>query len=231
MTAADGTLVFADLIPGNYTVTELVPGGTWFPTTPTNASFFLPGGSEEVLAFGNACVGYGAFGTKGYWHNKNGLMETTPEDLVFLNGKLPWTDASDYFGNGDEPFDGKFKDGTLVAAVTGDWGEEIAPVGSPLAEQSHFLVDPNASGDPREQLAQQLDAFIMNTRHRIEGSSMIQLPDGSWSSTGALIDSAIITWAMGLASEQNAMASLLDTLNNSSAVGYISPVPCPVVYP
>ncbi len=43
----------------------------------------------------------------------------------------------------------------------------MAPEGTAKAEVSQFLVDANAGGDPREQLAQQLLAFIFNARNRL----------------------------------------------------------------
>jgi hypothetical protein len=230
-TTTNGSLMFVDLVPGNYTLTEILPAGEWIATTPTNVSFFVPGGDGPVFEFGNACKGYAGFGTKGYWHNKNGLSETSLEDLAFLNGLLPWQAPSTYFDNGDEPIDGFFEDGTPVPGAKGDWGEEIAPPGTAWAEQSLFLVDANASGDPREQLAQQLDAFVMNMLHRLGGDTMVELPGGGWAAASALIDNAVTAWASGTDEERNQTASLLDTLNNSSAVGYISLDPCPIVYP
>ena len=77
-----------------------------------------------------------------------------------------------YFGDGDEPFDGKFANGDPVAASPGAIGApDIAPAGTTEAEISQFLVDPNAGGDPREQLAQQLLAFIFNMKYRASNSS------------------------------------------------------------
>jgi multidrug efflux pump subunit AcrA (membrane-fusion protein) len=104
-------------------------------------------------------------------------------------------------------------------------------VGTWQAEVSHFLVDANAGGDPREQLAQQLLAFIFNARHRLDDpGAVIQLPDGSWVSAQSLIDQAIAAWESGTAAEQEAIKSLLDGLNNSDAVPFIHFYPCEVVY-
>lgn len=224
-TGINGALDFGYQLPGDYTLTETVPSG-WLPTTPTSVSFTLKEGEDVAFGFGNVCIGYANFDTKGYWHNKNGLGETTLSDLAYLNSLLPWQAPSSYFGAGDEPINGTFADGTPVAAANGDWGELIAPAGSPWAEQSHFLVDANAGGDPREQLAQQLDAFIMNVIHRLGGDTMIQLPDGTWVLASGLIADAIDIWASGTAQEQNEIAGLLDALNNNDSVVYVCPDPC-----
>ncbi len=99
-----------------------------------------------------------------------------------------------------------------------------------MAEISHFLVDTNAGGNPREQLAQQLLAFIFNTLYRLDGGALIQLPDMSWATSGDLIDDAIAAWASGTPEEQNAMQELLNALNNSDAVQFVPNAPCPFTY-
>jgi len=230
VTDSTGWADFGKQYPGDYTVCVEEPSGSWIPTTPTCVSFNLRR-VEVVLVFGNICTRYASFGTKGYWHNKNGLRETTLGDLAYVNSLLPWQVPSSYFGAGDEPIDGFFADGTPVAAANGDWGDLIAPAGTPWAEQSHFLVDANAGGDPREQLAQQLDAFIMNALHRLGGVDTPILTGSGWTPASDIIADAVNVWATGTASQQNAMAGLLDGWNNNLAVEYVSPEPCPVVYP
>ena len=235
-TGANGHLTFDGLLPGNYIISEVMPTGSWTASTPTSYQIVLAENGSMCRQFGNFCYVEGAanFDTKGYWHNKNGLSETTPADLTYLNSLLPWQSPSSYFENGDEPINGYFQDGTPVAAVNGEWGDEIAPAGSALAEQSHFLVDSNAGGDPREQLAEQLDAFIMNALHRLDSvDAVIQLPDSSWMSAADLIAEAIQVWTSGTGSEMTAMQELLNSLNESDAVPYryVCYNPCPVVYP
>ncbi len=236
MTGEDGCTTFGDLLPGDYTVAEVFPAsGNWTATGPTSYSFTLtsslPGGSAG-FTFTNYCYGEADFGTKGYWHNKNGLSELSFDpDILYVNGLVPYASASDYFDDGDEPFDGFYGDGTPVAGVNGDWGELIAPAGSWQAEVSRFLVDANAGGDPREQLAQQLLAFIFNVQHRLDGmNTSIELPDGTLASAGSLIDAAIDEWTSGDAEGQDSLKSLLDALNNNDAVHYIHAVPCSVLY-
>ena len=243
LTEVDGCTTFTDLLPGIYTVTELSAGTgdplvSWLATTDLSVEVVVESnlvgdellGTLAVATFGNVCVGTADFDTKGYWHNKNGLAEITPEDIVYVNGLLPYSTESSYFNDGDEPFDGVFSDGTDVAATFGGDGLLVAPAGSALAEISQFLIDPNGGGDPREQLAQQLLAFIFNTRHRLDSqSSVIELPNGDLVSALDLIDEAIEEWAFGTAAEQDSMKSLLDAMNNNDQVSYLLSEPCPVV--
>ena len=232
----DGCTTFGDLLPGDYTVTESTPiEPNWQPTTPTSVDVTLGStldgatiaGESLTVGFGNVCTKTADFDTKGYWHNKNGLAEITPEDVAFVNGLDPYDAPSSYFGDGDEPFDGEFTDGTPVAASLGNSGELIAPDGTALAEISQFLVDSNGGADPREQLAQQLLAFIFNTIHRLDGAAAaIQLPDGSFVVAGDLVAEAIEIWANGSDAARNEMAQLLDAFNNNDAVPFIPGEPC-----
>jgi hypothetical protein len=240
-TGADGCVSFAvdgdhcGLLPGTYTITEVLPNGTWVNSTVLSyGPITLNSGDEQVREFGNYCTGTAAFGTKGYWHNRNGLTEMTDADIAYANGLLPYADPSSYFDDGDEPFDGFFQNGDPVDAAIGDgiWqGVPVAPEGTPRAEVSQFLVDANAGGDPREQLAQQLLAFIFNARNRLgDVSVVITSCDGTTIAASDLIADAIDAWESGTAEEQNAMASLLDCLNNSLAVPFIHYDPCDVSY-
>jgi hypothetical protein len=231
-TGANGCVTFDGLLPGSYTLCEVLPSN-WTATTETCQTVELGEGGNPSFSFGNVCTGTADFDTKGYWHNKNGLNETGPADFVYLNSLLPWRAPSSYFDDGDEPIDGMFADGTPVPKAKNAAGEIIAPEGSTLAEQSYFLVDRNAGGNPQEQLAQQLDAFIMNVQHRLDcgPDTMIQKPDGTWEEALVLIGQAITVWNSGSASERTTMSMLLDAINNSSAVVFIQCTPCDVTYP
>ncbi|MGD8809040.1 MAG: hypothetical protein PVG24_05510, partial [Gammaproteobacteria bacterium] len=189
----------------------------------------VEGGSD----FTNYCVADGVdFSTKGYWHNKNGLTELSDDDIAAANLLLPYKTASSYFGAGDEPFDGEFADGTPVAAAFNSDDGEFWAAGTAKSEVSNFLIDANAGGDPREQLAQQLLAFFFNVRNRLDGGSLasIQLPDGSFVIAGDLIDDAIAVWAGNSAADQTAMQELLNGFNESDNVSYIPNGPCAVSY-
>jgi hypothetical protein len=238
---SDGCTTFAALLPGSYRVEEILPENTiWTPTGPLGQDFeidsILDGavltGSSHLAAFTNVCLIEADFDTKGYWHNKNGLAELLDSDIEHVNTLAPYAAPSSYFGAGDEPFDGVFTHGAPVPASHGILGDEIAPEGSARAEISSFLVDENAGGDPQEQLAQQLLAFIFNTRHNLGApDGAIQLPDGTLMSAQSLIERAILTWSSGTDAERHAMQELLDTLNNDDALPVASPTSCEIVYP
>ncbi|MFX1517797.1 MAG: hypothetical protein ACFFC6_15955 [Promethearchaeota archaeon] len=241
MTGTDGSTTFSDLLPGTYNVTELIPAsGGWISTGSTLYTFTIESsltgstvyGSEFEAIFTNFCIGTANFDTKGYWHNKNGLQELTVEDRNSVNQLAPYATVSDYFSNGDEPFDGYFSDGTPVdAAYNNDDYSLIWGAATWQAEVSHFLVDANAGGDPREQLAQQLLAFIFNVRHRLDNpGASILLPDGSWVSAQSVIDAAIDAWISSDPADDYYWQPILDQLNNNDAVSFIYFYPCGVFY-
>lgn len=243
-TRSDGSVLFCNLLPGTYTVTEIVPENCdWEPTTLTEVTVDLACEENATAAagFGNIITGTACFFTKGYWHNKNGLGDLTDATILLVNGLDPYATPSSYFDAGAEPFDGEDGDGADVPAAYNN--EKItdgiaAGVGTARAEISHFLTDANAGGDPREQLAQQLLAFIFNVEHGIGGAAMIKLPDGTWDSTQGIIIAAIAAWSDGTPAEQTTIKNLLDTLNNrhcDPGVDYVldaPPASCiPVTYP
>jgi hypothetical protein len=233
VTDPEGCVIFEGLLPGSYTLCEVLPPSNWAATTDVCKTASLLEGDNLSFSFGNVCTGTAAFDTKGYWHNKNGLDETVQADFDYLNGLAPWSACvpdNKPFG----PINGKYCSGTnpngsnVPAVKIGKI--VIAPAGSAKAEQSLFLVYNN--GEVKLQLAQQLDAFIMNVRHRLGSpDTVIQKPDGTWISASDLIDQAISIWISGTVSERTGMSDLLDKLNNSGAVVYIHYDPCPVVYP
>jgi hypothetical protein len=239
-TGSNGCTTFANLLPGTYTVTE-GEANNWTRTGPlyitetitSSLSGSVISGDTPTISFTNRCFDEADFGTKGYWHNKNGLAELTQADIDYVNGLLPYSTPSSYFGAGDEPFDGYFTGGQPVAAAfhNDDLSAAVsAQAGTPKAEVSHFLVDPNAGGDPREQLAQQLLAFIFNVIHRLGGTdAVVVLPGGSFSAQ-YLIDSAIAAWAGSDAVLQNYLKDLLDELNNDDQVVFAPVVPCAIVF-
>ncbi len=235
-----GCTTFESLLPGTYTVTEEMPAfGGWEATGPTSFEVVIESflneepplltGTFTKISFTNICLGVADFGTKGYWHNKNGLAELTDDDIFYVNGLLPYSAPSSYFDDGDEPFDGFFTDGTPVSAAYND-AEEIWAGGTARAEISQFLIDANAGGDPREQLAQQLLAFIFNARNRLGGVGAYIYDGGVLVSTSDLIDEAINAWEFGDGATQEEIKTRLDAFNNSDAIEFIHYDPCEVAY-
>ena len=258
-TGADGCTVFADLLPGQYLVTELFPtGSTWTSsdgitwsqhTIESTITESVLAGTAASADFANTCTEGGiGFGTKGYWHNKNGLTELQNDDIDYANALAPYATPSSYFDDCDEPFDGVCSSG-LVPAPNGAIGD-VAPEGSARAEVSRFLVDANAGGDPREQLAQQLLAFIFNARNRLGSpDDVILLPGSGLASANELIDEAVDAWLSMDPVWIQDIKNLLTSLNESGCdvvydpLGFetdqtdgncitVIPVePCEVVYP
>lgn len=241
-TGENGCTTFGGLLPGSYTLTEIMPAGNWFASGSTSFDFTIVSTlSDNVISAGsfeftftNYCVCYANFDTKGYWHNKNGLSELTEVDRDYVNGLDPYDAPSDYFGAGDEPFDGFFQNGNPVAAAfNNDDNSLIWGAGTWQAEISHFLVDPNAGGGggDQEQLAQQLLAFIFNVRHRLGDPNASIFVNGQWMSAQSIIDAAIAAWASPTTDDDKYWEPILDGLNNSDAVPFIQYTPCAVVYP
>jgi hypothetical protein len=232
-TGADGLAVFADLFPGAYMIKEQLPDGDWEATGPMEAVFTLPEDCDSVFNVGNICYRHFVcgFGTKGYWHNQNGIEELKSDMALYntaigyVNSLAPYKTASDYFDQGDEPFNGTFANGAPVPAgqVAG------TPAGSREAEISNFLVEDVGNGGIREQLAQQLLAFIFNTYYRAGGlDAKVALPGEGSVKASDIIADAIEAWSSGTTTEQTVMSNLLDRFNNSSIVScsVISEVPC-----
>jgi len=220
-TDSDGRISFADLLPGNYTISEKIPPeNNWFGSAPTSFAIELAGGAVETRQFGNFCVGSADFNTKGYWHNKNGLDEINQADIDYVNSLDPYDSDTEYWES--EPFDGTWtplNPGNYFGA--GAW-----------AEISDYLVSPVSSAPARFQLAQQFLAFIFNCLNRLDSSdATIQMPDESWVIASDLINQACLVWANGTIAEQINMKDVLDAFNNSDAVPFICYNPCPVVYP
>ncbi|MDF1542783.1 MAG: hypothetical protein P1P71_06660 [Anaerosomatales bacterium] len=234
---ANGMAELTGLLPGHYTVTELMPlGDCWHASGPlfhvvdivSTLTDGILAGSVESVVFTNYCEGEADFGTKGFWHNKNGLdiLSSNPGWIAYVNGLAPYSAPSGYFGAGDEPFDGLYEDGTPVGPAFNDEGHAIWGAGTWQAEVSQFLVDANAGGDPREQLAQQLLAFIFNVK--ASGAAMLEL-DGEWVSTDTMIADAIDAWLAG-GSAANYWQGILVGFNESDAVPIIRGMACEVIY-
>jgi hypothetical protein len=239
-TGQDGCVTFEDLYPGDYTLTEVLPSDNWIPTTEPSVSLTLAEGGELTYEFGNYCIirKFADFNTKGYWHNKNGIAELTgkpalfAEVLGYVNSLDPYDNPSPYYSKGDEPFNGMYEDGSPVPAGKGVLEkEDIADTGTVEAEISNFLIGSVGNGGIREQLAQQLLAFIFNVRYRIDNSLdviMLLDPQGTPVSASGLIQDAVNAWSPGNWAAQSRIANLLNRFNNKDDVRVviISLEPC-----
>jgi hypothetical protein len=239
-TDENGSIVFEKLYAGSYmlyenlSVNENQLGIHWKQTTnPPVIVFNLPNDCDRMFEFGCVCseTSLHDFGTKGYWHNKNGLAELKSDAelyakvLNYLNSLAPYKQASDYFAGGDEPFDGKFKDGSDVSAGNIDG----ALAGTVEAEISHFLTESVGDGGTREQLAQQMLAFIFNVHYKAGSiDAKISLPGKPEVKASDLIAEAVAAWSSASKEDQAAVSSRLDAYNNSDSVlsVVVSDVPC-----
>lgn len=224
-TGEDGCTTFGNLLPGSYTVTELMSGGDWFASGAVSYSFDIVStlSGAEISAntvkytFNNYCTGYADFGTKGYWHNKNGLDEITQADIDYVNS-LPVYAAPTYYWN--FPFDGVWAAGNDEYFGEGAW-----------AEISDFLPDRVNSAPAEMQLSQQLLAFIFNTRHRLDGPGATIWTGTQWMSAQSIIDAAIAAWQSPGTADDLYWKDIIDALNNGDAIPYLHYYACPVVYP
>lgn len=223
----NGEATWCDLLPGSYTVCEIVPGPEWGTVLPISRTFRLSCGEMQCVDFGNFYICTVDFDTKGYWHNKNGLAELVEADCHYVKAWTPISRRARISITATS----RSTAGLPMASAFNNSSEQIAPAGSWKAEISHFLVDRNAGSDPREQLAQQLLAFIFNVRHRLGGNDGCIYVGGRWVIAGDLVQQAIDAWNGLPGTDRHAMQVLLDTLNNNSAVPCIPCDPPPVVYP
>ncbi len=231
---ASGCTSWDNLAPGSYTVTEgTETSGEWTATSATSVTGTIistlsgasMAGGSLLADFHNQRWLVADFGTKGYWHNVNGLAELTQANIDEVNPLDPYRAPSVYWNGGDEPFDGYFSDGTPVPAAEGNIGS-IAVAGSFQAEVSDFLSDANTGGTHEEQLAQQLLAFIFNVQHRLDsGDAYLELSDGSLISANDLIGEAIAAWNTGTDAEVVAIQELLESYNSGDAIGFVPASP------
>jgi hypothetical protein len=241
-TGSDGCVTWTGLFPGDYTVEE------FFPTPPPNyyatgnvtsqdvtvtSSLETDGetisGSDESVTFYNFCTTTVDFGTKGYWHNKNGLEQIENSFVTnYVNSLDPYDSPTSYFGACDEPFDGLFTSGADCPAAFNDEADPEWGVGTLKAEVSNFLID-NNSDTQCEQLAQQLLAFIFNVEYVMGGGGAIITADGPMDPFD-LIDDAIAIWQAGDGVACSEAQGYLEGYNSSDAVEIQSGTFCPFTY-
>jgi uncharacterized repeat protein (TIGR01451 family) len=205
-TAADGSYCFDGLDAGTYTVQEVLPPGSgWMPTTPTSiAVTLLSGEIKEDNNFGNLCLEPGQGGkTIGYWANAGNSL-ITDEDITYLNNLDP-----------------------LYPTI---WGP---PFLSP-SDIRNYLLKANAK-NMWWMLSAQLIATTLNVRHGyLDGLTLVCVDPPACTIFMTIYD--IINGAIGALGSnvpratQEYWKNLLDKLNNNQ-LPFVSPDPCPVVYP
>lgn len=226
-THEDGCTTFRGLLPGDYTITEIIPStGSWLSAGPALYSFSISStltgsvisGNSFEFTFANYCA---CFDSKGYWHSKGGLSELYADPdfaalLAYINNLDPYDDPSGYFNNGEEPFDGYDDSGNPVPPAIASF-DDLALV---YNEISQFLVDPNGrrGGGRRGQLAQLLLAFIFNVNCRLnDPANIVLLPDNTWMSANDVISAGVNAWGTSTTSDDKYWKSILDYLNNNDS--------------
>jgi hypothetical protein len=213
-TDCDGCVTFDNLLPGNYTVCEIMPDG-WYASAPDCVSVSLEENEDETVQFLNYCKGTMYPRTKGFWQNQ-GCTIVDQDDLNYLAGLAP------------------YMTGTVNTTGQDNCGGVHCPdsVSLPLSsvnELGCYIVAPN-SQDDRLGLAQQLMAFILNCRHGLDSfDASLILPYNTIYNAQDLIDDAINAWETG--QDVAFYQDLLDSINNmEDGIDYTSGQPCPVVY-
>jgi hypothetical protein len=85
------------------------------------------------------------------------------------------------------------------------------------ARVAHLLLDPGPT--PRDALARELLAFVLNVRHRLVSTrAYVELPDRTLVSVHAVIDTCLEAWAEGSDAQRTALTSALAELNGSDRV-------------
>jgi uncharacterized repeat protein (TIGR01451 family) len=212
-TAADGSYCFDWLDAGTYTVQEVLPPGSgWMPTTPTSITVTLLSGEISMdNNFGNLCLESGHGGrTIGYWANAgNSLID--PSDVGVLNGLNLFKPS----GWSYPPFDS-------------------SNINTARSQIRNYLLSANAR-NMWWMLSAQLIAAILNVRHGyLDGSTLVCVDPPACSTFMTIND--IINGAIGALGSnvpratQEYWKNLLDKLNNNQ-LPFVSPEPCPVIYP
>jgi uncharacterized repeat protein (TIGR01451 family) len=205
-TAPDGRYCFDGLDAGIYTVKEVLPSGSWIPTTPTSITVTLESGEiKEDNNFGNLCLEPGHGGkTIGFWANAGNSL-ITGEDINYLN--------------------------TLNLFKPNGWN--YPPFGD-NQQIKNYLLKANAK-NMWWMLSAQLIATILNVRHGyLDGSTLVCIDPPACSTFMSIND--IINGAIGALgsdkprSVQEYWKNLLDKLNNNM-LPFVSSEPCSVEYP
>jgi uncharacterized repeat protein (TIGR01451 family) len=205
-TDSDGKYCFDGLDAGTYTVEEVLPSGSWIPTTPTSITVTLQSGEiKENKNFGNLCLEPGHGGkTIGFWANAgNSLIDNS--DRGYLN--------------------------TLNLFKPNGWNY---PPFSNNQQIKNYLLKADAK-NMWWMLSAQLIATILNVRHGfLDGSTLVCIDPPTCSTFMSIND--IINGAIGALGSnvpratQEYWKNLLDKLNNNM-LPFVSSESCSVEYP
>jgi hypothetical protein len=209
-TGEDGSYCFDRLDAGTYTVHEVLPSGSWIPTTLTSITVTLLSGEVSMdNNFGNLCLkpGYGGK-TLGYWANAgNKLIDSS--DVAYLN--------------------------TLSLYPTGwSYPPFSSNIDTARSQIRNYLLSANAK-NMWWMLSAQLIAIILNVRHGYLDGSTLVCVDPPTCSTFMTINDIISGAIAALDSstpiaEQAYWKNLLDNLNNNR-LPFVCSGPCAVEYP
>ena len=212
----DGCVTFAGLLPGTYTLAEVLPPN-WLATTLATIEGIVvtcDGPSKQDFEFGDVCLepGHGGL-TLGYWSNRNGQALITAGDVTALNSLNLFKPASLAY-----PFSA-----TLSTAKT---------------QIKSYLLSATAV-DMRWMLSAQLIATELDVLHGfLGGSTVVYVGPSSYVPSGFITIAQIMAnaaTALGkphpdFRTEQEYWKNLLDGVNNNR-LPFVCAVPCPVVYP
>ncbi len=231
LTGGDGCVTFSGLLPGEYTIKEILPPGNWVPTSDLSATFNIVSSLDGATISGthfdfdatNYCYAEADFGTKGYWHNKNGLDELKTEDIDFVNGVSIYSGDNPYYV-WDLPFD----DNWTPSGNAYFCNDSV--IGT--CEISDYIVNQVSDDPARFQLSQQLLAFIFNVQHRLgnDWNALIEGPGGVLYTPQQLLDQAIADWDIGDGAAVSTQ-ELLEWFNSNDAVHVIFSTQCEFAYP
>jgi hypothetical protein len=206
------------LEPGDYVVTESTPiEPNWDHTTDTVVEVTLAAGDEELVEFGNVCLGAGGGHTLGFWSNKNGQAQMN--DGGILGPELQLLRDLNLRNANGSPFNPE----TYAAFRT-------------------WLLNANST-NMAYMLSAQLAAMELNVEAGfVSGSAVIYAPGtvsanalGFASLADVLVEANVSlgidgnTTAAGLARTlQEALKNALDNANNN--LTFVQPAACPFTF-
>lgn len=195
----------ADVESGTYDVSEYSSTiGNWVATTPTSVlGLVLADGDDELVEFGNLCLGAGGGHTLGFWSNKNGQALIDAADLVALNA-LHLRNAN---------------------------GTEFNPANKGAVKS--FLLSANATNMANMLSAQLIAMTLSVREGFVDGDALILVAPGTFATVNEVMaDAEAALAADGFTpsgdepnrSNQEALKNALDAANNNQT--FVQAAPC-----